>query len=154
MTFFVYSASYLPVIAASGTDVIGAGAGTAASLAIKSTGYVTFVSEGVGTWEAHGTAMLDQLTCFSSVIGMAGYQKLPSGVILQWGTAATAANTDVTQTLPLTYPNQQLHVFVTGDYTVGTGAQAYYNAATNGSRSSFICRATASIGARFLSIGW
>lgn len=41
-----------------------------------------------------------------------GYQKLPSGLIVQWG-VDTAAGADRTVTLPITYPNAHLAVVVT-----------------------------------------
>lgn len=51
-----------------------------------------------------------------------GYQKLPGGLIIQWGTTAgTDATGYVAQTLPITFPNSQL------------GASAVYSA---GSRNA------------------
>jgi hypothetical protein len=91
---------------------------------------------------------------FNKSMALTGYQKLPSGLILQWGLANAVGGTDVTVTYPIAFPNAVLQVFVTGDYTPGSGAQAYYNAATRGSLTDFINRATTSIGARFLAIGY
>lgn len=41
-------------------------------------------------------------------LAASGYQKLPSGLIIQWGTVAATAN-PVTVTLPITFPNAALH---------------------------------------------
>ncbi|MBB4867344.1 hypothetical protein HNP46_006256 [Pseudomonas nitritireducens] len=42
---------------------------------------------------------------FKSLLGGSGYQVLPSGLILQWGGAVTAANGNAAVTLPLEFPN-------------------------------------------------
>lgn len=42
---------------------------------------------------------------FSASLGVSGYQKLPSGLIVQWGQAsATAGGSGVAVTLPITFP--------------------------------------------------
>jgi len=45
---------------------------------------------------------------FSSFQGGNGYQKLPSGLIFQWGTTALAQNSTITLPLPLAFPLQAL----------------------------------------------
>lgn len=46
---------------------------------------------------------------FGKSLGASGYQKLPSGLIIQWGvTGGTDAGGFVTQTLPITFPNSQI----------------------------------------------
>lgn len=39
-----------------------------------------------------------------------GYQKLPGGLIMQWGQANLAAGTNTTVTLPIAYPTAHLHI--------------------------------------------
>lgn len=41
---------------------------------------------------------------FGAVLSGSGYQRLPSGLIMQWGAAAAPANGSVTVTLPITFP--------------------------------------------------
>jgi len=49
---------------------------------------------------------------FGASLATTGWQKLPSGVIIQWGVATTtAANTPVTFTYPLAFPTAQVGVF-------------------------------------------
>ncbi len=71
-----------------------------------------------------------KLTQFGSSAATAGYQKLPSGVIIQWGSAVssgTAAN-NVTITFPIAFPTGCLNLIATasgaisGSYTVLSGA--------------------------------
>ncbi|MNY23320.1 hypothetical protein D3C86_1569820 [compost metagenome] len=65
---------------------------------------------------------------FNQSLTPSGYQKLPGGLIIQWGqTAASAAGDNVT-TVPIAFPNQFLEVYLTQDYTVGTGSIGYAGA--------------------------
>lgn len=43
-----------------------------------------------------------------------GYQKLPSGLIIQWGTISTPVNTATSFTFPIAFPSQASVVLVTG----------------------------------------
>jgi len=57
---------------------------------------------------------------FVSSLTASGYQKLPSGLIIQWGRASVNASTTLTVTLPIAFTNSGLQVFVS-DYVNGTG---------------------------------
>jgi len=62
-------------------------------------------------------------TAFSNpgaLLSASGWQKLPSGLIIQWGRASVGASSSLTVTLPLTFLNAGLQVFVS-DYINGTG---------------------------------
>lgn len=72
-------------------------------------------SAGVFTTPALGdrTTKVATMACFSQEFGASlsanGYQKLPSGLILQWGTSGSVApNSSLTVTLPITFPNGML----------------------------------------------
>ncbi len=61
--------------------------------------------------EAAVKAVNDKFTSqFVKYFGTNGYQKLPSGLIIQWGTATTLANGYITQTLPIAFPTTCFHV--------------------------------------------
>lgn len=68
-------------------------------------------SAGVFTTPALGdrTTKAATMACFSQEFGASlaasGYQKLPSGLIVQWGAVATSATVDVTVTLPIAFPS-------------------------------------------------
>jgi len=79
-----------------------------------------------------GSASLNLLT--SSFTGAGnqslvspGYQKLPGGLILQWGyVTATPATTQQTITFPIAFPTACLVVLTQVDYRVSTGIAAGY----------------------------
>ncbi|WP_337100929.1 gp53-like domain-containing protein [Paenibacillus sp. YIM B09110] len=77
-----------------------------------------------------------------------GYQKLPSGVIIQWGVAA-ATTTLSTVTLPIAFPNSVFSVSATATGT--TGIYATVNAA---GLTSFSVRSSASSNVNWITIGW
>lgn len=61
--------------------------------------------------EAAVKAVNDKFTSqFVKYFGTNGYQKLPSGLIIQWGIATTLADGYITQTLPIAFPTTCLHV--------------------------------------------
>ncbi|WP_106426283.1 gp53-like domain-containing protein, partial [Escherichia coli] len=85
-----------------------------------------------------------------------GYQKLPSGLILQWGSIGTTdIPQDVVTHFPIAFPNRCLRVFVSQDYTPNSGSVGYISC--NGFSSDpvkFISRANQpGLGASFLALG-
>lgn len=63
---------------------------------------------GVGGWFPEGGSVANQfdLGSFGVNTGSSGYQKLPGGLIIQWGMTSVAANNVQTnQTLPIAWPN-------------------------------------------------
>lgn len=100
-----------------------------------------------------GSAQLPWSGQFGASLGSNGYQKLPSGLIVQWGfVSVTAANTDITFSLPIAFPSVFYSINMAGSYTVGSGSQAYYNAAPSG-LSQFVLRSTSGVGAYFTAFG-
>ncbi|EPP4481387.1 gp53-like domain-containing protein, partial [Salmonella enterica subsp. enterica serovar Montevideo] len=64
---------------------------------------------------------LPDMSAFASVKANPGYQKLPSGLIIQWGSAVTGADGSIFATYPTTFPNQVLASFCTnlGEFPTG-----------------------------------
>ncbi|KVQ12476.1 gp53-like domain-containing protein [Burkholderia ubonensis] len=56
-----------------------------------------------------------------------GYQKLPSGLIIQWGAATTNSSGGATVTFPIAFPNQQLGAVASINATLTTGLVSTYN---------------------------
>lgn len=54
-----------------------------------------------------------------------GYQKLPGGLILQWGLYTGSSSADVTVTFPLTFPTGCLAILTARGYTAGSGTIGY-----------------------------
>jgi hypothetical protein len=71
---------------------------------------------------------------FPSSLSANGYQKLPSGLIIQWGSLPTlAANSSVNVTYPIAFPNGLLAFScVGGATTAGAGIATNYNASGTG----------------------
>jgi long-tail fiber proximal subunit/tail fiber protein gp53 len=53
---------------------------------------------------ATATNQLPNMTQFGALLASSGYQKLPSGLILQWGSAVTGAGGNVSVSFPLAFP--------------------------------------------------
>ena len=62
-------------------------------------------------------------------LAASGYQKLPGGLIIQWGTVATDSTGTVAATFPIAFPSAALQLVVTGSVgatsTVGVDAATY-----------------------------
>lgn len=97
-----------------GRDIIGKG--TIADI-LTYLGLKTAAQRDVGT----GTNQLPDMSAFTSVKANPGYQKLPSGLIIQWGSAVTGADGSIFAIYPTTFPNQVLASFCTnlGEFPTG-----------------------------------
>lgn len=116
-----------------GTDVINVGGPSGnnqlTSIILKVGDTITLVSDGTGTWFVQsGTAQLPFSGLFGNSLVSSGYQKLPGGLILQWGTvtanAAAATGWETTFTLPVTFPNAGL--VAGGNYKSGIKVSGAY----------------------------
>ena len=61
----------------------------------------------------NGSGQLPDMSFFDSNFGVNGYQKLPSGLIIQWGSAPATIGTLSTKAYPIQFPNAALHVVLT-----------------------------------------
>jgi hypothetical protein len=93
------------------------------------------------------------LGLFGKSHGASGYQRLPNGLILQWGNAVGGAGADQITTLPIAFPTTFMQVYCTGDYTPGSGGQAYFNVVPT-TLSTFTSRASGNTSGRYLAIGY
>jgi len=80
-------------------------------------------SNGVGTWRiVSGSVSLRNSRDFGKSLASNGYQRLPSGLIIQWaGGTSQAASGNQVITLPIAFPNAPLRCQVTNLY--GSAAQ-------------------------------
>ncbi|QBH95781.1 hypothetical protein EKN56_06270 [Limnobaculum zhutongyuii] len=127
---------------------------TVTTLTLKPTESATFIVEQVKVWHATGDAVLRLAPSWSfNPAFNGGWQKLPSGLIIQWGGVSTISG-DTTTMLPVTFPTAFLHAAVTMDYTPASGAVTYI-AACPGSRSTIVSRtASPGLGGRYIAIGY
>ncbi|MBA8383561.1 hypothetical protein HVX02_04280 [Escherichia coli] len=129
---------------------------------IKSDGTVKTALENLGLEEAAkrnvgtGANQIPDMGSFTLSVSGTGYQKLPSGFILQWGSiGAPGIAQDVVTHFPIAFPNRCLRVLVSQDYTPDSGAVGYIACVGfSPDPVKFISRAsTPGLGASFLALG-
>lgn len=90
-----------------GADVIytGVGANSVSSLAINRGEHLWLLSNGANGWYiGGGSAALSFADCFGGSVASPGWQKLPSGLILQWGNNSFSTGGSAI-TFPIAFPN-------------------------------------------------
>ena len=60
-----------------------------------------------------------------------GYQKLPGGLVIQWG-SVTAASDGTSVDFPIAFPNNCINVQLTEENSSSAGAVSYSNVSTTG----------------------
>lgn len=107
ISFLGYGWSGSNTIQRAGADAIypnGVGSGVT-SFAIGYGDTVTLVSNGVSWFVSDGNATQGlHSQSFGASLAASGYQKLPSGLIIQWGGVTTSASADVAWTFPIAFP--------------------------------------------------
>lgn len=107
---YIGSSSLTCIISRQGTDTIFLNSAnpSSTSITINDGESVLFVAVG-SVWMASGVATLNYATSFGASLASNGYQKLPSGLIKQWGVgtfpSSGAQSSAVTVTLPLAWPS-------------------------------------------------
>ncbi|MDR3429016.1 MAG: phage tail protein [Silvimonas sp.] len=75
---------------------------------------------------AINNAIATAFTGANQSLASSGYQKLPGGLILQWGQVVTnGVNVPATWTYPISFPNAAVHVSAINLNSVGAAYQAY-----------------------------
>lgn len=121
-------------------------------LFVKNLGLGEAAKRNVGT----GANQLPDMGSFMLSASVPGYQKLPSGLIIQWGPIDVPLTSQDTVTyFPIAFPNRCLRVFATQDYTPGSANVGYIACAGyNQDPVKFISRAgVPGIGASFFALG-
>ena len=99
------------------SNFITPGNGVIQSIAVPPGATLELVSNGLNTWSASGSAQLRYSSLFTAALSLEGYQKLPSGIIRQWGSAISsgAGEANWTATLPIAFPNACVGAFIQGN---------------------------------------
>jgi hypothetical protein len=100
---------------ADGAAIVGTGGGTVSTLPILIDNFALFVKSGT-VWRTYGTAV-----GFSSSLAGNGYQKLPSGLIIQWFSATAGAQSGYDNAFPIAFTSTYYHavaMHVGSDYSV------------------------------------
>lgn len=107
-----------------------------------------------GVWRMHGAGALKFSAQFAASLASSGYQKLASGLIIQWGSiSVVASSSDQAITLPIAFPGAFHSVVATSDYTLTSGVVGSVATNTNGSLASFIIRCSQGTSTRWIAIG-
>ncbi|WP_322066576.1 gp53-like domain-containing protein [Burkholderia ubonensis] len=117
-------------ITATGTDSIQSGSGTFSSYTSVGPGwsgrFVSGTVSGSNIWQAVGGSLplRDTGGPFGSSLAANGYQKLPSGLIIQWGSVPNIpAGGNVTVNYPISFPNGLLSISaIAGATSTGSAA--------------------------------
>ncbi|MDD8869668.1 phage tail protein, partial [Escherichia coli] len=121
-------------------------------------GLLTYLGLGEAAKRNVGTGanQIPDMGSFMLSASVPGYQKLPSGLIIQWGPIDVPLTSQDTVTyFPIAFPNRCLRVFATQDYTPGSANVGYIACAGyNQDPVKFISRAgVPGIGASFFALG-
>lgn len=105
--------AFVLTVQRAGTDVILPGSGSINSFTMLVGDSVTLVNAGSGWSMTNGSTMLRHATGqFGSLLAADGWQRLPSGLIIQWGTQSSGT-TSGTVTLPIAFPAAGVSVVAT-----------------------------------------
>ncbi|KVZ14879.1 gp53-like domain-containing protein [Burkholderia ubonensis] len=125
---FKVTSNFPLTIQCNGGDVISANGQTLSSLTLGTGDDVMLVCPQKGFWFASGSAVVGQSSKFAASLNSNGYQKLPSGLIIQWGYTSVPANSLVTVPLPIAFPNASFGVACAADDPAANGTQYRWTA--------------------------
>lgn len=133
-----------------GADVIETGGGgSLSSVTLLGGDSLEFVTNGAGWFLMGGVGQAKYSKSFDSSLATNGYQKLPSGLIIQWGnSSATSAGNVIT--LPVAFPSLCAAVHLTVN---NTSAAAVTLAATQ-TLSQITAYSTNTVGIRWIAVGY
>ncbi|EJL01471.1 MULTISPECIES: phage tail protein [Pseudomonas] len=104
-------------VLASGGDVLASPVATGITVILGMGDNAEFVKVST-TWRLRGGSIaLKYAASFAALFGSAGYQKLPDGLVLQWGVGITSTGGAATIALPITFPTAVLKVLVSASGT-------------------------------------
>jgi phage-related tail fiber protein len=109
------------VQAAVGQALFGIGNGTPRTFVLGPGDSVTIAYVGGGAWYGWGGVQLGASSVFASLLQGNGYQKLPGGLILQWGSMA-AGPAPLTFAFPIAFPTAVFNVQVAASMPVNIGS--------------------------------
>ncbi|KVZ72527.1 hypothetical protein [Burkholderia ubonensis] len=106
---FKVTSNFPLTIPCNGGDLISANGQTTSSLTLGTGDDVILVCPQKGYWFASGSAVVGQSSKFASSLASNGYQKLPSGLIIQWlQISVPGGSIGATYTLPIAFPNSPI----------------------------------------------
>jgi hypothetical protein len=111
--YFANTGTGAALIARSGSDTFSVASGADTGITILTGDQLMLVSNGGNQWFAiGGSASLLFSAGFNHQKAASGFQRLPSGLIIQWGNATTSTTSAQSVTFPISFPNGVLQVVV------------------------------------------
>lgn len=120
-----------------GSDTMFMNGGTTTAIALGPGDSLTVIVSNNGSPGvlvlASGSVQLKSSTTFKASIQRPGYQRLPSGLYLQWGTTpASSASAGVSASFPISFPNQCMTVNITPSASSNGYIPAIESSSTSG----------------------
>lgn len=84
--------------------------------------YISSSSNAASRTVGTGVNQIPDMNSFARVFSGNGYQKLPGGLIIQWGGVTTSASSDVVVLFPIAFPSASPSITLTPDVTPGSGS--------------------------------
>lgn len=129
--FYLFNATQgVVTVVRQGADIISAfGSGLLTSVTMQSASNLV-ITVGNGQWVVEeGVSALKYAVEFALSAAPNGYQKLPSGLIEQWGGVSVVDNTEQIITLPTAFPNAILGMVASPAVAAAAGAGEFATAA-------------------------
>jgi hypothetical protein len=140
-------------IARQGAEIINAGGGGGVSSLVMQPGDSLVLAAGSGWFVIGGTAANQFAGSFGALLAANGWQKLPSGLILQWGIASVVAGTVTTVTFPMAFPTACVAVNMIAASSI-TSADRYLSM-TGKSQTAWTVVSSGAVGATpWMAIGY
>jgi hypothetical protein len=108
------AASLAMTLSSVGTDKINIGSVQTAAIIIQPNDTITLTWNATSWFASGGATMLTKSGLFASSIAAPGWQKLPSGLIIQWGSYTTSSQS-IGVTFPLAFPSACLSLAMSGN---------------------------------------
>lgn len=117
------------VVSRQGADMLSIGSAAANTLSLQNGDTAVFVKFGAFWALMSGSAAnRNSQGDFGRSLTSNGYQKLPSGLIIQWGATMVSSSSDTTVTLPITFPNGIFGIFPAYGHNAGAAVEGYLTA--------------------------
>ncbi|MNK27658.1 hypothetical protein D3C87_460200 [compost metagenome] len=141
-----------------GSDTITPNGVNVTSVTIKPGDWIECIVSGASSWVVSGTAVMgfSASGAFGNNIAASGHQKLPSGIIIQWGDTGpvnATANALIGITYPLIFPTSVLSVTMNNVNTASGTAVWSINAASTTGMNVFV-NVTSNVRAYWMAIGF
>lgn len=148
-----------PSVVRQGSDVISINGATITSMGLGTGDWVTVVRVSSTTWFMQGSTSLGSSSAFTANRASAGYQKLPGGVIFQWGsTGAISQGSWAGVTYPIVFPTGLFNNPVISPITGSANSNGYSMGAALATTSGFNATnnsgTSGAVTGSWIAIGW